>query len=481
MLQYIGARYVPIFYQNSLDPTSSEWEANVTYEPMTWVSLSNGYMYISKKEVPANIGTPAQNGEYWLEAGQYNAYIQSLQDQIDDMKDGNISGSLQNQINSNDTDISTINTEISNMKNGSVSGSLQNQINSNSNDIASLNSDITFLSNIGKLKNKKYIFVGDSYAASYDTLGCSWLNDFITDYGIQAGNYYDATRSGTGFTTTNTFLDNVQSVASGMTQTEKDDITDICVMGGVNDTIYGTIANLESDIGSFVSYCRSTFKNATIWIGYDGNIIDHDRDNIFLSINSFKDSASKYGINYLHNVEYVLRDQRNMNRTHLVSGMAFHPNSYGTRRLSFALASCLLTGTYNVHRRGTNQLTTPYIAISDINNGNASFWYRGHLYTSLDFTLSRTVPYDIDSFISDPVIRGTGSGELAMAATQIMALISYDQNNSGTNVQALVPIEIWIQEGKLKITEGSGMVANYNHVKAIYIPTFTINVPTIYV
>lgn len=122
MLQYIGARYVPIFYVNSQDPSSSEWEVNVTYEPMTWVSLPNGHMYISKKEVPANVGSPASNPDYWLEAGQYNAYIQSLQDQINDMNDGTVSGSLQNQISANAADISD-------MKDGSVNGSLQNQIN----------------------------------------------------------------------------------------------------------------------------------------------------------------------------------------------------------------------------------------------------------------------------------------------------------------------------------------------------------------
>lgn len=117
MLQYIGARYVPIFYQNSLDPTSSEWEANVTYEPLTWVSLPNGYMYISKKEVPANTGTPASNPDYWLEAGQYNAYIQNLQDQIDDMQDGTIPGSLQEQINTNASNITSLQSAVNTINN----------------------------------------------------------------------------------------------------------------------------------------------------------------------------------------------------------------------------------------------------------------------------------------------------------------------------------------------------------------------------
>lgn len=83
MRQYIGARYVPIYYENSLDPTSTEWEPNVTYEPLTVVTLPNNHSYISKKTVPATIGTPAQNAAYWLDSGSEDAYIQELQDQID--------------------------------------------------------------------------------------------------------------------------------------------------------------------------------------------------------------------------------------------------------------------------------------------------------------------------------------------------------------------------------------------------------------
>ena len=115
MRQYIGARYVPTYYQNSLNPTSSEWEANVQYDPLTIVSLPNLHSYQSKKFVPANIGSPASNPEYWYDQGYASAYYQALQDQIDDMNDGTVPGSLQNQIND--------------MNDGSVSGSLQNQIN----------------------------------------------------------------------------------------------------------------------------------------------------------------------------------------------------------------------------------------------------------------------------------------------------------------------------------------------------------------
>lgn len=82
--QYIGARYVPKFYTNSVDD-STQWQANVVYEPLTYVTLTNGHMYISKKQVPATVGTPAENAEYWLDIGSYNGMIEELQDQIDDI------------------------------------------------------------------------------------------------------------------------------------------------------------------------------------------------------------------------------------------------------------------------------------------------------------------------------------------------------------------------------------------------------------
>lgn len=103
--QYIGARYVPVFYQNSLDPTSTEWEPNVSYEPLVIVTLPNLHSYISKKYVPDTVGSPALNAEYWYDQGYANAYIQALQDQIDDMKDGTIPGSLQNEINVMQADV----------------------------------------------------------------------------------------------------------------------------------------------------------------------------------------------------------------------------------------------------------------------------------------------------------------------------------------------------------------------------------------
>lgn len=82
MRQYIGARYVLKVYENSLNPASSDWEAGVTYEPLTMVTYLNS-SYLSKKEVPGSIGNPASNPSYWTVTGAYNGQILNLQNQID--------------------------------------------------------------------------------------------------------------------------------------------------------------------------------------------------------------------------------------------------------------------------------------------------------------------------------------------------------------------------------------------------------------
>lgn len=81
-MEYIGARYVTKIYENSLDPSSAEWEAGVNYEPLIIVTFNNG-SYMSKKVVPASVGDPAANPDYWTQTGFYNGQIAMLQDEID--------------------------------------------------------------------------------------------------------------------------------------------------------------------------------------------------------------------------------------------------------------------------------------------------------------------------------------------------------------------------------------------------------------
>ncbi len=80
--QYIGARYTIKIYENSLDPSSADWESGIAYEYLTLV-IVNKDAYLSKKDVPSTIGSPASNPAYWVKVGDFNGQIANLQYQID--------------------------------------------------------------------------------------------------------------------------------------------------------------------------------------------------------------------------------------------------------------------------------------------------------------------------------------------------------------------------------------------------------------
>ena len=73
--QYIGARYVPKFYENS--EGGNDWTPNTIYEPLTIVTR-NGNSYTSKIPVPATVGAPENNTTYWIATGNYNEQIETL-------------------------------------------------------------------------------------------------------------------------------------------------------------------------------------------------------------------------------------------------------------------------------------------------------------------------------------------------------------------------------------------------------------------
>lgn len=72
--QYIGARYVPKFYEGS---SGSAWDANIVYEPLTIVTWL-GSSWTSKKAVPATVGAPNLNPNYWVNTGNFNQQAQQM-------------------------------------------------------------------------------------------------------------------------------------------------------------------------------------------------------------------------------------------------------------------------------------------------------------------------------------------------------------------------------------------------------------------
>lgn len=211
--QYIGARYVTKIYENTLDPSSAEWQAGVNYEPLTMVTYNNG-SYLSKKDVPASVGNPADNPTYWVQTGFYNGQIASLQAQID-----------------------TINATM----------------------------DI----NTPNLKDRKFILIGDSYGEGWDPDGtndgwCKIFKDILSlDSDHCTYNGYGGSKFSTGGTMTY-----AQQITDYISVSDPEQITDIIIAGGFNDQV-NTYAEIKDGADLVEAACAS-YTKARIHIAFIG-------------------------------------------------------------------------------------------------------------------------------------------------------------------------------------------------------------------
>ena len=148
--QYVGARYVPKF----ADPTA--WASGTSYEAMTIVTYNNS-SYTSKITVPATVGNPADNPDYWALTGNYNAQVEQYRQETETVSN-NLTTEITNRKNADTTlqgQITTVSdnltTEITNRKNANTT--LQGQITTVSNNLTTeitnrKNADTTLQNNI---------------------------------------------------------------------------------------------------------------------------------------------------------------------------------------------------------------------------------------------------------------------------------------------------------------------------------------------
>lgn len=217
--QYIGARYVPKFYENS-DGTAA-WRAGVIYEPLTIVTY-NGNSYTSKKPVPAEIGNPSANSAYWAPTGLYNEQVEALRQRVETISDN----------------VDILPTEIITKKRAFM-------LQCDSLGIGIISSGVY---GTGWRKVFK-----DTYSGIYDVYTTENVPGSI-GAGI------------TGFNSTNKHITNLRwTVENELAPAGVlNDITDVIVLSGTNDAAYGT--GLYESVVEYINYARSVFKNKDLRI-----------------------------------------------------------------------------------------------------------------------------------------------------------------------------------------------------------------------
>lgn len=296
--QYIGARYVTKIYENSVDPSSAEWEASVNYEPLTMVTYNNG-SYLSKKAVPASVGDPASNPAYWAQTGFYNGQISHLQSQID-----------------------TINATLT-----------------------TVNGDITRLFGSKRSGMKNVMIIGDSWLNRTDGSGKNFAEVAQVWSGCNVDYIY---QSGAGLYNGNivTLIDNYTGDGS---------IYDTVIYaGGGNDEYYAGdnfysfdtyFFNLRAAINAkfpnasnvYVMCLSQTFRRDSTWTSARNKDL----------LNAYRIYAPYHAIGYVSNAEYILRDTRYY-ETDAINPFS-HPNADGVDRIGAYVAQFLLNGYIDVY------------------------------------------------------------------------------------------------------------------------------------
>lgn len=252
-LQYIGARYVPIVYDNP-DDHSSDWKSGVSYENLVIVTYLDD-SYTSRKPVPASVGNPADNPDYWAKTGDFNAGLTALEGRVD---------------------------------------TLENVTIPNVND------------RIDKLPTKRrFVLLGDSFGYGVvgggNPRGTGWLDGFANNQPAGTAIYLSdveiqALVGVAGFCGTLPFIDILNEIYNTkFPNGDQDTITDIVVLGGSNDLSAGSSA-IDTAIYDFMTYANAHFPNARVHIGV---LMRKIHDGLLNGVVSGYAACRKYNADYI--------------------------------------------------------------------------------------------------------------------------------------------------------------------------------------
>ena len=378
--QYIGARYVPLIYQNP-DDNSNTWKAGVAYDPLTIVSWAGG-SYTSKSAVPAGASNPADAPEYWVSIGLYSGQTSINTNNIDHIQhalanateagyvcttaraEGDlvwINGILYKctaAVDVNDSYTEGINitqvldvvktitdalaqasSDISDL--GNDVGDLQNDMTQAQTDIAALqaNTDVPFT-----------IMLGDSYAGGYDPNGNNdgWV-EYLEDLGVSRNIKVFAGGVAFGRPASDPLSPIAQitgaSLPAGVTDA---DVKRIVVLLGYND-FFWTDAEIKSGLRNFVTYCNTRFTNAVVYIGmagycWTGNTDSKTGYHVQTTARSYYDAIYGTKAVFMPQVLGVLIKDGAMSNADYK-----HPTEFGNKILAQAVWAALHGSTYTVH------------------------------------------------------------------------------------------------------------------------------------
>lgn len=396
--QYIGARYVPKLV--------GAWQANTFYEALSIVT-DNNVSYTSKKPVPATVGSPAENPEYWVATGNYNAQMQQI---IEDMTE--LSGTV--------TDLSGTVTDLSG-------------------DVSNITTALT------PLTETSLIMIGDSYAHTTDGTITKFYPQIVGEnLGLDSDHFKWSGNDGAGFGN-GRYLTQLQTIVGAMTATEKNNVSDVMICGGWNDTLTylpeGTDAAFAQGIADMNTYVKANLPNARVTISvisWSNPIVTQTEDNftrVKLALKRYSEACCKYGWRFIENSVFILHTYA----SDVWQSDGFHPKQAGQDLLGNFLSEAFVSGHCDILREELVEI------------GN--YWVRALLHNGVSSLSFSPKNYDVTPHIALNSVTLDTTGR---TSTQLLDI---------SNLTFIKPTSYRAQlstSGMLGVSGGSKIAASYN-------------------
>ena len=323
---------------------AGNWD--ITKQYAAWTLVDNGGMgYVSIKPVPA--GVDISNTDYWRLIADYSVIIAGLESRMVAVEDR--MDDVEADMDDVEADMTALETRVTNEL------------------------------------NRRFIIVGDSYAANSDNYYFNLYDKLHQKY----TDIYRVARASFGFVGDpnvlgdTTFLGLLQEIEP--TIPNHDTITDIVVLGGINDSYYGvTATDIENNGVAFCQYCLTEYPKAHIHIGMVGySTADSVTPRLYTTAHSYQAIAINYGETV--NASYIDNAENVVHYTGYLNADGIHLNALGYRILGNSIGNYLLTGTIDsqVSNNYFNQTYNPSGIFSGASIDTAVSHVRSFLYGSI--------------------------------------------------------------------------------------------------
>lgn len=302
MRQYVGARYVPKFFDDGHG--STDWAgSSIVYDALTVVTHL-GNSFTSKKPVP--VGIDITNTDYWASTGIWNAQVEEYRQEVEDY------------------------AEI-----------------------------------LNRVVNHKYIFIGDSYNTTDTPPGgvpiVPWSETLVKCLGLSVADYYNIGNSGSGFVHGTPFIDLLNTISASVT--DADEITDVVVLGGINDASEDA-TDVYNAMITFKDRVAALYPNAILTLGFiSWTRTASGRSGMMPVIQNYEDMARWPNVRTITNAYKFYHYYGAMYQS---DG---HPNATGNRAIAMGVANFLKHGNTDIHWATADQNIT-WDASLNVTSGN---------------------------------------------------------------------------------------------------------------